>query len=469
MSESDFSSLAVEALLILLLVMANGLFSGAEIAVVSSRKARLEQIARQGNRNAWVALKLANSPNHFLAAVQIGITLISILSGVAGGATLAAPLADLLNQVEALQPYSKALSLGLVVLLITFLSLVIGELVPKRIALSNPEGIACSIARPMNCLASFASPVVHILSASTDGILRLLGIRHADAALVTEDEIKLLLEQGAQAGLFEVAEQEMISRVFRLADRPIKSIMTPRVEIVWLDSEASSEENQREILDSPYSRYPVGQESIDHCLGVVAVKDLWSAQQAGQPFDLPSVWRAPLFLPENMPALEVLEIFRQSGNSLAMVTDEYGGIAGLVTLSDLIAAIVGTLHDANHLDQAKIVQRQDGSWLMDGLVSIDELKEVLHQERLPREETGQFHSLGGFIITYLGHIPQAGECFDAGNLRLEVMDMDGIRVDKVLISVNPAAPVGDSDSGGAPVAGTADAGQGEGGRGEQRS
>jgi putative hemolysin len=271
------STIAFEILLIILLTVANGVFSGSEIAIVSARKVRLEQLVRQGNKKARVALKLANSPNNFLSAVQIGITLIGILSGTVGGATLATRLQALFNQVSLLAPYSEVLSIVIVVGAITYLSLVIGELVPKRIALSNPEQIACRVAKPMNLLAKFTAPIVHLLSLSTDAILKILNVRADEQQVVTEEEIKGLIEQGARAGLFEVAEQDMVTRVFRLADRPIRSVMTPRPEIVWLEATSPLEEIQREILESPYSRFPVGQETIDYCLGIVSVKDFLNA------------------------------------------------------------------------------------------------------------------------------------------------------------------------------------------------
>ncbi|MEO1399804.1 MAG: hemolysin family protein [Cyanobacteria bacterium J06635_1] len=427
-------SIAFEILLIFVLVIANGVFAGSEMAIVSSRRVRLEQAAKDGKREALTALKLLNKPNSFLSTVQIGITLIGILSGAVGGATLAARFAKVLASVPQLQPYSELLSIIVIVGAITYLSLVIGELVPKRIALSNPEGLAYRAAGPMTLLARLTAPLVKLLSLSTEATLKLLNIRPAEDIPVTEEEIKVLLQQGAQAGLFEVAEQEIVSRVFRLADRPIKSMMTPRVEIVWLDIEDSTEEHRRDILDSPYSRFPVGRESIDDCLGVVSIKDIWAAQQSGIDFEPASLLQTPLFVLENTPALEVLEQLRESGQSLAMVADEYGGIAGLVTLSDLLEAIVGTLHDVHYDVEPPIVQREDGSFLLDGLLSLDELKEVLKLERLPLEEE-DFHSLGGFVLTYLGHIPQEGEHFEASGFRFEVVDMDGARIDKVLVSL----------------------------------
>jgi putative hemolysin len=426
------SSPIFEILLVVLLIVANGVFSSSEIAIVSARKVRLEQLARQGNKKAMAALKLANSPNNFLSAIQIGITLIGILSGAVGGATLASRLRPLFNLIPPLAPYSEPLSIGIVVTLITYLSLVIGELVPKRIALNTPEQIACNVAKPMNLLTKLTAPIVHLLSISTDGILKLLDIRINEEQTVTEEEIKGLIEQGARAGLFEVAEQDMVTRVFRLGDRPIRSVMTPRPEIVWLDIDAPLSEAQQDILNSPYSRFPVAQESIDQCLGVVSAKDFLAARLSGNPVNFKSFLQPALFVPENRPVLDVLEHFRQSGEHLALITNEYGGIEGLVTLNDLTEAIVGSL--SNQDDEPQAVRRDDGSWLLDGLLSTDELKEILKCETLPLEETGSYHTLGGLVFNFFGQVPQSGDYFETEGLRFEVVDMDGNRVDKVLVT-----------------------------------
>lgn len=426
--------MATEILLVLVLIVANGVFSGSEIAIVSARKVRLEQAARQGDKQAIAALKLANSPNDFLSAVQIGITLIGILSGAVGGATLATRLEQGLNQIPALAPYSNVISVVLVVSAITYLSLVIGELVPKRIALSNPEQIARTVAKPMNGLARLTSPLVYLLSLSTNAILKLLGIHASEEQPMTEDEIKVLIEQGARAGVFEVAEQEMVSRVFRLGDRLIRSLMTPRIEIVWVDIESPLEAIKQEMSDSPYSRFPVGQETLDHCLGIVSAKTLWTASRTGEPFSLESILEPALFIPENTPALNVLEQFRQSHSHIALITDEYGGVEGLVTLQDLLEAIVGNLPQPGDTSDPSAVRRDDGSWLLDGLLNLDDLRELLKPTPLPSGDEEQYHTLGGLVVNALGRIPQAGDHFERGNLRFEVMDMDGNRVDKVLVS-----------------------------------
>ncbi|BFM40594.1 hemolysin family protein [Synechocystis sp. LKSZ1] len=436
------SSIAFEIFLILVLIIANGVFSGSEIAIVSARKVRLEQLAKQGNRKARLALKLANSPNNFLSAVQIGITLIGILSGAVGGATVAQRLGVFLRDVPLLQTYSEPLSIFIVVTLITYLSLVIGELVPKRIALSHPEQLACQMAPAMQGLSRLTAPIVYLLGASTDTLLALLGVKSNESSPITEEEIRVLIEQGTQAGMFEEAEQEMVERVFRLGDRPIKTLMTPRTAIAWLDVDAPWEENQKEISETPYSRFPVGQDSLDDCLGFVRVKDILNAQWQG-PVDLRRLVQPPIFVAESTRSLNVLEMFRQSGTHIALITDEYGGIEGLVTLNDLIEAIVGNIPNDDEIEEPQIIQREDGSWLLDGLLSIDQFKELFDRETLANEAEGNYHTLGGFIIETLGKIPQSGDYFLSDGLRLEVVDMDGIRIDKVLVSQLPSSEADD--------------------------
>jgi putative hemolysin len=427
-------SFGVNLFFILLLILANGIFSGSEIALVSSRKVRLEQRLRQGQRGARQALKLANNPNTFLSTVQIGITLIGILTGALGGATLAQRLELTLNTIAALDPYSQVLSLAIVVSLITYVSLVIGELVPKRVALSAPERIACAVATPMSRLSQLVSPLVHLLSLSTEGIIHLLGIHNGTEPTVTEEEIKVLLEQGTQAGMFEAAEQDMVARIFRLGDRPIKAFMTPRTEIDWLDIDSPLEENRQTILASTHSRFPVCQESIDNCLGFVRLRNLLDLYLSGHDVDLRSLLQAPLYVAEGTRALKVLELFKETGTHMALVIDEYGGLEGLVTLNDLVEAIVGDLPMLDEQEEPLVVQREDGSWLIDGSLSTDELKILLQRNVLPEEETGAYHTLAGFVITHLSRIPTSGDAFEWDGWRFEVVDMDGNRVDKLLVS-----------------------------------
>jgi putative hemolysin len=427
----------IEILLIVLLIIANGVFSASEIAVVSSRKVRLEQLARQGNSKARLALQLANSPNNFLSTVQIGITLIGILSGAVGGATIAGRLETVLGTFPPLANYSQPISLFVVVGLITYLSLVIGELFPKRVALSNPEQLACQVAGPMQLLSRLTAPIVHLLGGSTDMLLHLLGIHGAEEQAVTEEEIKVLIEQGTETGIFEEVEQEMVSRVFRLGDRPIKAFMTPRTEIDWIDVGDSFEVNRQILLDSPHSRFPVCQDSIDECLGFVRVKNILSAYLTGEAINWQTIAQTPMYIADGTKALKVLELFKESGSHIALVTDEYGGVQGLITINDLMQAIVGELPSSENSDEPMVIQREDGSWLLDGLLSTDELKTLFDRETLPEENKSNYHTLGGLIITCIGKIPQAGDHFQWNDLRFEVVDMDGTRVDKVLVSYIP--------------------------------
>ncbi|MEH2339322.1 hemolysin family protein [Nostoc sp.] len=427
------SSITFEILIILVLIIANGVFSMSEMAIVSARKVRLQQLANQGDPKAKAALKLAESPNHFLSTVQVGISLIGILTGAFGGATIATRVAVNVKHVPLLAPYSDPLSFGIVVLIITYFSLIVGELVPKRLALNNPERIASIVAIPMQALAAIASPVVYLLSASTDLILRVMGITASTEPQVTEEEIKILIEQGTEAGTFEEAEQDMVERVFRLGDRPVSYLMTPRPDIVWLDLEDSAEENRQKMVDSAYSRYPVCQGGLDNVLGVIPVTDLLARSFRGEPLDLTVGLRQPVFVPESTRGLKVLELFKQTITHMALVVDEYGVIQGLVTLNDIMSEIVGDVPSTDGQDQPQAVQREDGSWLLDGMLPVEDFLELFGMEEWQSEERGSYQTLGGFVITNLGRIPAAADYFEWQSMRIEVMDMDGNRVDKVLV------------------------------------
>jgi putative hemolysin len=424
---------AVEILLVLLLVVANGVFSMSETSIVSSRKARLQQRAEAGDEKARAALALADEPNTFLATVQVGITLIGILSGAFGGAALAQTLGRGLSSVAPpLAPYAGAVSLILVVALITYLSLVIGELAPKRIALNNPEAIASRVAGPMRRLSTLTSPVVRLLGWSTDRVLTLLGVRESGEPPVTEEEIGVLLEQGARAGVFDPVEQQMVDSVFELADLRVAALMTPRTEVVWLDLDDPAETNRRKIARSEYSRFPVGRGSLDGVIGVVRAKDLLLGPLTGHALDLHESLRPPLIVPETMPALHVLEKFRTSRAHLALVVDEYGGVVGLVTLQDVLEAIVGDLPSGGESSDPEALQREDGSWLLDGSLPTARFKDILGLQRHPQEQEDGYQTLGGFVLARLGEIPSAGDNFEWADWRFEVADMDGYRVDKVL-------------------------------------
>lgn len=404
-----------------------------EMAIVSARKVRLQQLANQGDPKAKAALKLAESPNNFLSTVQIGISLIGILTGAFGGATIASRLAVYVRLVPFLTPYSEPVSFGIVVLIITYLSLIIGELVPKRLALNSPERIAAIVAIPMRALATLASPAVHLLSASTDMVLRIMGITPSLEPQVTEEEIKILIEQGTEAGTFEEAEQDMVERVFRLGDRPVSSFMTPRPDIVWLDLEDTTEENRQKMSENGYSRYPVCQGGLDNVLGIIPVTDLLARSLRGDSLDLTVGLRQPVFVPESTRGLKVLELFKQTITHMALVVDEYGVIQGLVTLNDIMSEIVGDVPSADGEEDPQAVQREDGSWLLDGMLAVEEFFELFGLEEWDFEERGSYQTLGGFVITHLGRIPAAADHFEWQGMRIEVMDMDGNRVDKVLV------------------------------------
>jgi len=430
----------VEIVLILVLIVANGIFSGSEIAVVSARKIRLEQLAEQGNGQARAALRLANAPNDFLSAVQIGITLIGILSGAVGGATLARRLEPVIASIPLLKAWSEGLSVAVVVGVITYLSLVIGELLPKRIALNNPEAVACAVARPMRWLARWTAPLVQLLGASTDLLLNLLGIRSSSEPDLTEEEIKALVRQGAESGVLDEAEHDMVQRVFRLGDRSIRALMTPRTEICWLDLNTTREQQLKLVTDSNHSRLPVAHGNLDDCIGILRGRNLLASALEGDAVDLKALLQPPLYITESARALNVIEQFRQTGVHIALVTDEYGGIEGLVTLTDLMEAIVGDLPSAEDLDEPQIIRREDGSWLLDGALDISEFKDLLQRTSLPDEASGSFHTLGGFVLHVLGRVPRAGDHFNWDDLRFEVMDMDGKRIDKVLVEAQPRSP-----------------------------
>lgn len=425
------SRIAIEILVLVVLVLANGLFAMSEIAVVSARKTRLQQQAQEGNKRAQVALELANAPNQFLATVQIGITLVGIMAGAFGSATIAEELADVLEQVPLLAPYGEAIGVGVVVLTITYFSLVIGELVPKRLGLNNAERVAARLAPFMHTLSRLASPFVRFLSLSTDLALRLLRVRPEQETPVSEEEIKLLLQQGTRAGAFELAEQEMVEHVFRLGDATVEALMTPRPGVVWLDLDDPAEEARRVVATGGHSRFPVARGDLDHVQGMVYAKDLLADGLDGRPFDLEANLRPVLYLPESITALEAVEQLRVNRTDAALVIDEYGGFNGLLTSEDILEAIVGDILAPGELVEAEAVQREDGSWLLDGMLPIDEVKDLLGIDSLPHEGS-QYQTLGGFVMLCLGRIPSAGDHFHCYGWRFEVVDMDRLRVDKVL-------------------------------------
>ncbi len=422
----------LEFLIIILLIIANGIFSMSEIAIVSAKRALLKQRAEEGDAGAVVALELVNEPNQFLSTIQIGITLIGILAGAYGGATIAEELAQLLMGFTFLAPYSNTISIALVVLGITYLSLVIGELVPKRVAMSNPEKISSFVASPMRTFSKIASPIIFLLSASTDLVLKAIGVKSYVEPTVTEEEIKILIDQGTSAGVIEEEEQDIVERVFRLGDRKVYDIMTPETEIVWLDIDDPPEEIQRKITSGPFSLFPVSRGKLDNVLGVVQAKDLLPCSIRDGKVDLKSSLLPPLFIPESMRALKVLERFKETGIHMAIVIDEYGSVHGIVTLTDLLEAMVGDIPHIEELAEPMILKRENGSWLVDGALSVDEFKEAFHLDKLPDEDL--YQTVGGFVMMHLERVPSTGDRFEWGEYRFEVVDMDEHRVDKLLVT-----------------------------------
>ncbi len=425
---------ALEIIFILILILANGVLALAEIAIISARKARLLQRSEDGDQKSQIALDLSNDPADFLSTVQIGITLIGVLAGAFGGATIAEQISNWLSQIPILASYSGVIGVATVVILITYFTLVLGELVPKRLALSNPERVAVSVAAPMQRLSRLASPLVALLSVSSDLALRLLGVRPSMEPPVTEEEIKVMIDLGTAAGVFAEVEQDMVEAVFRLGDRRVGTIMTPRTEIIWLDLNGSIEEIQMKLLGSSYSRFPVAKGSLDQVAGLVLAKDILAGCMMGKPLNIESVLQQPQFIPETMPALKVLELFRESRVHIALVIDEFGGLQGLVTLFDILESIVGDIPDAGEAAEPEVVQRDDGSWLVDGRLPVDEFKALFNLNDLPDEERGYYQTIGGFVMSQLGRVPESSDYFDWSMLRFEVVDMDGMRVDKILIT-----------------------------------
>jgi len=441
-------SFAPELLIVLLLIVLNGVFAMSEMAIVSARKARLAQRAADGDRRAQTALELANDPNQLLSTIQVGITLIGIVNGAFGGATMASAVGEAIQAVPFLAPYSAPIGFGLVVSVITYLSLVVGELVPKRLALGNPERVAVIVAGPMRLLAMLASPVVRLLSASNDFVLRLLGSRPSDEAPVTEDEIKILIQQGTRAGVFHETEQALVERVFRLGDARVDALMTPRHEVVWHDLEDSFEDLRRIVVESGHSRFPVARGSLDDVLGIVAAKSLLAQHWSGTTIDLAPLIQQAVFVPESMDAFRVLETIRQSETQLAVVVDEYGGTQGIVTAGDILEAFVGSMPSPGEADSPAVARLDSGAWSVDGMLSMDELSDALDLPDFEPEDRGAYRSLGGFIMTRLGRVPEIGDRVEWADLRFEVLDMDGKRVDRVLVqSIDDAAVRGADDRG----------------------
>ena len=432
----------MEIAILLALIVLNGLLAMAEIALVTARKVRLQKLVDDGDRSAAVALALGADPNRFLSTIQIGITSIGILNGIFGEAALAAPFADWLESLGAQQPWSDWAATALVVVVVTYVSIVVGELVPKRLGQINPEGIARAVARPMTLLATLSKPFVRLLSVSTELVLRGLGARTGSQPSVTEEEIHALLAEGSDAGVIEHTEHAMVRNVFRLDDRQISSLMIPRADIVWLDIDDPLQVNLDKVADTAHSRFPVCRGGLNEVLGFVHTKQLLAQSLRGVPIDLAVGLHEMLYVPETLTGMELLENFRSSNTQVALVIDEYGEVQGLITLQDLMEAITGEFATGDEAD-SWAYQREDGSWLLDGLIPTPELKDQLGLRTLPEEERERYQALSGMLMLMLGRMPQTGDTVTWENWRFEVIDMDGKRVDKVLATPIPIAAAPD--------------------------
>ena len=421
---------SLELAAVLFLILLNGFFAMSEMAVVSARKIRLQQMAEEGRRGAAAALLLQEDPSRFLSTVQIGITLIGVINGAVGGATLAERLSPILDAIPALTGYGETISIALVVMAITYLSLIAGELVPKRIALNKAEAIACFAAPIMRSLSRATAPFVWLLGASTEAMLKLLRVPEKAEQTVTEEEVKSLIAEGTASGVFDPGEKRMIEGVMRLADRTVRSLMTPRPEVMWLDIDDEHENIKREIREAGHSRFPVCRGDFDDVMGVVHTKDLLHSLLQGGNFDLRAVVRDALIVHDGTEVMRLLDLFKQSGEHMAIVVDEYGTVEGIATLTDVLEGIAGELPDDGGED-SDIVRREDGSLLIDGMMAVEEVEAHLGLKSLRDEDSG-YHTLAGFLLFKLGRIPTAGEYADHDGYRFEVVDMDGRRIDKVL-------------------------------------
>lgn len=441
--QSIFWELAV----IVVLLIINGVFAMTEIAVVSSRKTHLRRLAELGNARARVALDLAESPNRFLSTVQIGITLVGILAGAFGGATLASELVEPLRQVPLLAPYAEKIAFALVVGLITYLSLILGELVPKRFGLSNPEGIAMLVARPMNWLSLAASPVVNFLSFSTETLLRLIRFKPKDELAVSEDEVRGMMQDGVRSGSFNQVESQIVDSALELDQLPVRDIMTPRPKVIWLDQEDPHEQIWHKVVVSNHSHFPVYEGNRDHPVGIVSVKSIYAHFAAGIDVRLRDIMLTPLIVPELQTVLQLVETFKQSGKHIALVADEFGGMVGLVTLSDVMEAILGELPSLGERAKPAAKKRDDGSWLIDALLDLETVEKALPGFAFEELDYSECQTLAGFVVKSMGRVPREGETFSAQGYVFEILDMDGHRVDKVLVMSAPGSDVSPVEKG----------------------
>jgi len=422
-------------IILFILVLINGLFAMAETAVVSSRKSRLKHRALAGNSAARAAYKLAKNPARFLATIQIGITVIGIMSGAFAEDRLSATVAGWVRELPYIGKYEDGISTAVLVILLTYFSLVIGELVPKRIALMYPESIAAFCAMPMRWISQITSPLVKLLDISSAAILRVLGIRTPREEAMSPQELKVLIEEGANAGIFDQTEQDIVTNVFRLAERRTSAIMTPRTEIVYLDASDSPEVVRAKILENPHAFYPIVEHHLDHVMGVLSAKDIMARVLAGQDIEPTALMHRALIVPESISILQMLDSFRQNPAQIAFVADEYGSILGIVTQNQVVEAIVGEMPNLEERHEPDMVMRDNGSYLVNGSMAADDLAEKLGLPELP--ERNHYDTIGGFALLQLQRIPSVGDKFHWGGATFEIVDMDGKRIDKILVSLAP--------------------------------
>lgn len=421
-----------ELLVLAVLILINGFFAMAELAIVSSRRVRLQEMAKAGKRGAAAALSLIDDPVGFLSTVQVGITLVGIVAGAYSAATFAGPFGEILKNIPAIAVYAEEIAFAMVVVAVTYFSLVIGELVPKRIALNHAETIAAAVAPLMRLLAKVGAPFVWFLRRSTHAVMALLRLKPAPESAVTEEEVKALIAEGASSGVFQPAERELIEGVLRMGDRAVRSIMVPRTAVVWLDVEDTQEEIYAAIAESGHSRYPVARGDIEDVIGVAHTKDLLEQQRKTGTIDLIAAAREAPYVVDRMPVLRLLERFKSSSVHMAFVVDEHGSFEGIVTPTDILTTIAGDLPQSEEEAEPEAVQREDGSWLIDGLMAVDAAERTLGIEGMAEE--GDFNTVAGFVLHELGHLPVAGENFEWHGWRFEVVDLDGRRIDKILAS-----------------------------------
>ncbi len=430
----------MDVALLIFLILLNGLFAMSEMALTASRKARLQVLVETGDDGAKVAMSLHDNPTKFLSVVQIGITSIGVLNGIVGDAAFSAPFAKWLHLTFDLHDrMSEIVATAMVVVIITFLTIIFGELVPKRVGQMYPESVARLVARPMEWLSMAARPFVKLLTWSTDATLSLLGIRGGPDRSVTEEEIAASLEEGLDAGVIEAQEHQMVRNVFRLDDRQVGSMMIPRTEMVWLDAGSTPEDVMRQVAEREFTRYPVCRGGLDDVLGVISTRSLLQQVMRGEAMTLTQNLQPPVFVPETLSGMELLDHFRASSAQIVFVVDEYGEVQGMITVRDVLEAITGEFTTPSQED-AWAVQREDGSWLIDGLIPVPELKDRLGLKELPEEDRGRYNTLAGMVMLLLGRLPRTADNVEWEGWRFEVVDLDGKRIDKVLVSALPREP-----------------------------